>query len=147
MSILLIDDEPDVRDSLKTLLEAAGHEVITAVSGSEALKYLKNGTSKSISLMLVDYSMPGMNGEEFLRKAWSEERRPPALVITAIAPWRTIDLIDLGVGYIRKPINTNLLLQTIEMYLRKEARDGRKITGRVDHFAVDGRPVGLQPQG
>lgn len=145
MSILLVDDELDARESLKSLLETAGYEVITAVSGDEALKYFNNGISESISLMLVDFSMPGMTGEEFIRKAWSAEQRPPALMITALAPWRTLNLIDLGVGYIRKPINANLLLEIVEMYLRKEARDGCKITGRIDHFAIDGRPFGLKP--
>ena len=119
MSILVIDDEVDVRESLKVLLETAGHEVITAASGAEALRYLNNGTAKNIALMLVDFSMPGMNGEEFLRKAWAVKQWPPALVITGVAPWRTLDLIELGVGYVRKPINSNLLLGTIETYLKK----------------------------
>jgi DNA-binding response OmpR family regulator len=119
MPILIIDDEDDVRESLKALLEAAGYEVMTAASGAEALGYLNNGIAASISLMLVDFSMPGMNGEEFLRKAWAVKQWPPALVITGVAPWRTLDLIELGVGYVRKPINSNLLLGTIEMYLKK----------------------------
>jgi DNA-binding response OmpR family regulator len=119
MSILVIDDEVDVRESLKILLETAGYEVITAASGTEALRYLNNGTAESIALMLVDFSMPGMNGEEFLRKAWAVKPWPPALIITGVAPWRTLDLIELGVGYVRKPINSSLLLGTIETYLKK----------------------------
>ena len=114
--ILIIDDEDDVRDSLKALLETAGHEVVTASSGDEALKRLEGG---DINLMLVDYSMPGMSGEEFLRRAWSDVQWPPALVITGVAPWRTLGLIEMGVGYVRKPISSNLLLGTVDTYLNR----------------------------
>lgn len=117
MSILLIDDEDDVRESLKMVLEKAGYKVIAAASAVEGLKFL-NGKSK-VRLILVDYAMPGMNGEEFLKKAWEKEQWPPALVITGITPWRALGLMDLGVGYLRKPVNSNLLLGTVETYMRK----------------------------
>ena len=116
MSILILDDERDVRESLQIILELAGHKVVTAASGDEALGYVKDN---EINLMLVDLSMPGMSGEEFLRKVWDTAQWPPALVITGAAPWQTVGLIELGVGYIRKPFNHNVLLGTVETYLRK----------------------------
>ena len=115
MAILLVDDEKDTRDSLREVLEAAGHEVVTAATGKEALGHVNGDTD----LMLVDYSMPEMNGEEFLRKVWSEQQWPPAIVITGVAPWRTLGLIELGVGYLRKPINGTVLLGMVDFYLKK----------------------------
>ncbi len=115
MAILLVDDEKDTRDSLREVLEAAGHEVVTAATGKEALGHVNGDTD----LMLVDYSMPEMTGEEFLRKVWSEQQWPPAIVITGVAPWRTLGLIELGVGYLRKPINGTVLLGMVDFYLKK----------------------------
>jgi DNA-binding response OmpR family regulator len=116
MSILIIDDEEDTRESLREVLEMAGHKVLTAASGNEALEYVK---SEDIRLMLVDFAMPEMSGEDFLRRVWAKNQWPPAIVITGIAPWRTLGLIELGVGYVRKPINSNILLGMIDSYLKK----------------------------
>jgi CheY-like chemotaxis protein len=117
MSILLVEDEKEVRDSLVTLLRAAGYRVVSAASAEEALESLRN--NRKVRLMLVDQFMPGMSGEEFLRKAWSEERRPPALIMTAVAPWRTLGLLEFGVGYLRKPISGDLLLGAVETYMKE----------------------------
>lgn len=117
MSILIVDDEEDVRESLKMVLETAGYKVVAKSSAVEALNYLNE--KSRVKLILVDYSMPGMSGEEFLRKAWEKEQWPPALVITGISPWRTLGLLELGVGYLRKPVSSNLLLGTVETYMKK----------------------------
>lgn len=138
MSILLIDDEEDVRESLKMVLESAGYKVFAASSAKEGLRFL-NGKSE-VKLILVDYMMPGMSGEEFLKKAWENDKRPPALVITGISPWKTAGLIELGVGYLRKPISTNLLLGTVETYMRKGGPHGSESTRRSDYTSVHGGP-------
>lgn len=117
MSILLVEDEKEVRDSLVALLRSAGYKVVSAASAEEALESLRK--NRKVRLMLVDHYMPGMSGEEFLRKAWSEERRPPALIMTAIAPWRSLGLLEFGVGYLRKPISDNLLLGAVETYMKE----------------------------
>jgi len=141
MSILLIDDEEDVRNSLKQVLESAGYSVIATSSATEGLKFLLG--KNSVRLILVDYAMPEMTGEEFLRHAWKNEQQPPALVITGIAPWRNLGLLELGVGYVRKPVNTNLLLGIVETYVRKkEAPNGSEITCGSDYTPVNGGPFG-----
>ena len=50
----------------------------------------------------------------------SKRKRPPALVITALAPWRMTRLMESGVGYMRKPLNSDLLLSTIKTLLSKD---------------------------
>lgn len=60
-TILLVDDSKEYLESTRKLLEREGHTVLTAVSGEEALDIVKN---KPVDLMLLDYFMPGMTGEE-----------------------------------------------------------------------------------
>src|SRR5260221_11863616 len=66
--VLLVDDEADIRDSLKMLLEASieGIDVQTAESGMAALDVLGR---QGVDLIITDYKMPGMNGLEFLQRS------------------------------------------------------------------------------
>jgi CheY-like chemotaxis protein len=117
MKVLVVDDEQDVRDSLGEILRIAGYEVVTAGSGREALDYIGGGGL--VRALLVDLNMPGMSGDELLM--WLDERnmRPPALVISALAPWKLANLLHEGVGYLRKPVNASLLLDTVESLVGK----------------------------
>lgn len=117
MSILIVDDERDVRESLREVIKRAGYDVTAVSSGKEALEYME---TQNVSVMLVDFSMPGMTGEELLMSLERRHKRPPALVITALAPWCITRLIESGIGYMRKPINTVLLLNAISNLLSKE---------------------------
>jgi CheY-like chemotaxis protein len=125
MAILVVDDEKDVRESLGEILRGAGYKVATAASGKEALDFIHK---HRVSMMLVDMSMPGMSGEELLMRLEQDRRRPPALVITALAPWKLMGLMQQGVGYLRKPINTYLLLNVIESFMGKDGGNGSQKT-------------------
>jgi two-component system response regulator (stage 0 sporulation protein F) len=118
MAILIVDDEKDVRESIREVLNGAGYDVVTASSGKEALEFVN---TQDVSMMLVDFSMPEMTGEDLLMHLEREQKRPPALVITALAPWRMTRLMEAGVGYMRKPLNNVLLLSTIKSMLSKES--------------------------
>lgn len=119
MAILVVDDEKDARESLQELLSIAGYEAIGASSGEEALELLGGN---NISLMLVDLSMPGMGGEEFIRRAMQVGCKASALAVTAIAPWQTAGLTGLGVGYLRKPYDGKVLLGTVKTLLNRGKR-------------------------
>jgi DNA-binding response OmpR family regulator len=123
MPILIVDDEEDVRESLREVLSRAGYDVATVSSGREALDFME---TRRVSILLVDFAMPGMTGEELLMDLERKHKRPPALVITALAPWRMTSLMEAGVGYIRKPVNGTLLLNSIRSLLSREqvATDG-----------------------
>ncbi len=64
-SVLLADDNPDYRDAARALLEREGHEVICASGGPEALEILQK---RKVDLLLLDYYMPGMTGEEVVTR-------------------------------------------------------------------------------
>ncbi|MEJ2181941.1 MAG: response regulator [Nitrospirota bacterium] len=118
MQILVVDDEREIRDSVSEILRIAGYKVLTAADGEEARRCIE---TEKISMMLMDLCMPGMNGEELLMSLDKNPKRPPTLVITALAPWQLMHLMKAGIGYIRKPINSALLLGAVETVLRKEA--------------------------
>lgn len=80
-NILLVDDEPDVVEILSTRLRAAGHAILPAGDGTEALDVLRR---EPVDLMVLDLMMPGMDGLALLgRIRRSGSPRPPTLVLTA----------------------------------------------------------------
>ena len=80
--VLLVDDEADIRDSLKMLLEASidGIDVQTAESGTAALDLLGR---QGVDLIITDYKMPGMNGLEFLQRSQKVAPKVPRILVTA----------------------------------------------------------------
>jgi CheY-like chemotaxis protein len=80
--ILVVDDEPDVRQCIKMLLEHEGHEVQTVDSGEAALALLEHNT---FDLITTDYSMVGMKGDQLaatIKKCWPDQ---PIIMATAFA--------------------------------------------------------------
>lgn len=107
-TLLLIEDEPDIRDSLREILESEGYAVHTAANGAEGLRALE--AMPAPSLILLDLLMPVMNGTEFLAE---QQRRPslsaiPVVVLSADSNLRTGNRVH---SHVRKPIDlTELLL-------------------------------------
>ncbi|MCA1819935.1 MAG: response regulator [Thermoplasmatota archaeon] len=81
-AVLIVDDEPDILESLCDLFEAAleGVACRTASSGQAALDILQKG---DVDLILSDYKMPGMNGLQFLEKARQVAPDVPRMIMTA----------------------------------------------------------------
>ena len=80
--MLFVDDEPDIRDSIKTLIESTipGVTVVTASSGRAALEMLEK---ERIDLIMSDFKMPGMDGIEFLFQARRLHPSIPRIMFTA----------------------------------------------------------------
>lgn len=94
--ILLVEDNLDVLDVTRILLEAEGYAVATAVNGADALALLRGGLRPC--LIVLDLSMPVMDGWEFRdeQRADPELRAIPTIVYSAVGP--SDDAIDaLGV--------------------------------------------------
>ncbi len=83
--ILVIDDEPNIRELINQTLTGQGYEVVTTDDGEEGLKIIHN---EGADLVLVDIQMPKMNGIDFLCQLQEidEEQRPLALVVTGKMP-------------------------------------------------------------
>ena len=78
--ILVIDDEPILRDSLEVALKTSGYEVLTARTGEEGLEQFRK---ENPDLILLDHWLPGINGDEVLRRIKEEELEIPIILMTA----------------------------------------------------------------
>jgi DNA-binding NtrC family response regulator len=78
--ILVVDDEPVLRDSLEVALKTSNYEVITARTGEEGLERFKN---ENPDLVLLDHWLPGINGDEVLRRIKEEDPEIPVIIMTA----------------------------------------------------------------
>lgn len=78
--ILLVDDDPAARESIKLLLNIDRHTVTEAASGREALELFKTST---YDLVIADYFMPGMHGDELAQNIWQLAPTQRILIMTA----------------------------------------------------------------
>jgi CheY-like chemotaxis protein len=80
--ILVVDDEPFVCDAVKMMLAFDGHEVQTATNGKEALALFDND---KFDVVITDFAMPTMKGDELAAKIKARSPRQPVVMITAYA--------------------------------------------------------------
>ncbi len=78
-TILIIDDEKNIREGLASNFELEDYNVKTAENGEEGLKLLSNG---DIDCVITDLRMPGISGEEVLRRVTSETPGIPVIILT-----------------------------------------------------------------
>src|SRR5512136_2468802 len=78
--ILVIDDEPILRDSLEVALKTSGYDVLTARTGEEGLERFQK---ENPDLVLLDHWLPGINGDEVLRRIKEENPEVPVIIMTA----------------------------------------------------------------
>ena len=113
-TLLVVDDDLDIRDALQDVLEGAGYSVRLAADGQQALESLRAGWHPD--LILLDLMMPRMNGFEFRDVQRHEEPlcRIPVLLASA-DPALPQAARALGVaGYLRKPLDLDDLLGTVD---------------------------------
>lgn len=110
---MVIEDEKEIRETLKDFLEFEGYEVLTAENGFEAMGQLEH--SKSPNLILLDMKMPIMNGWQFAKEYLDKyDHTSPIVVITAAADAEQRAKDINAEGWISKPFNLDLLLQKIK---------------------------------
>ncbi len=119
LPILIVDDDPAVRDLLETLLQTEGYQTITAESGEEAVEIFLADLDTRYALIMADLLMPGLNGKETIqeiRKTETQLQRPeftPFVFITAVAPQNMPDLscFKPPPAVIRKPFEIETILE------------------------------------
>lgn len=111
MRICVVDDEVDIAETLRDLLEVLGHEVDVAFDGAAALEKIEELVP---DLIVSDAMMPVMNGPELI----AEVRRRPRLeripVILMSGSLRVDEAERLGVPFLRKPFNLRQLTAALE---------------------------------
>ncbi len=112
-TILLADDDANLRRVLEFQLEEAGYEVTTASDGAEALEIF---TRSDFDCVITDLRMPKLSGLEFLEKIKTANSEIPVIVITAFGEVETaVAAMKIGAyDYINKPFNRDEILLTLE---------------------------------
>ena len=112
-TVLVVDDDPDVRDTTAQVLELAGFRVLCAENGRRALDLL-GVTAPPLRpcVCVIDLQMPVMNGRELIRCIRTTSEMP--LVVVSGAP----DDAPAGVIALPKPVNPELLLRAVGEHCR-----------------------------
>ncbi len=117
--ILVIEDNDRNRRLLKILLESRGYEVIEAITGEEAMKYLRDHEP---ALILMDIQLPNVDGLELTKNIKSDPKTAhiPIVAVTAYAMKGDRErILEAGCdGYISKPINTRKLILLVTEILK-----------------------------
>ncbi len=113
-TILLADDEAVVRDNTSRLLERKGHTILCARNGVEALELVES-YGATIDIIILDISMPVMDGEACLRALREQHSTVPVLITTGHSAAGELErFLDLGAaGIVQKPFNIKTLLKRI----------------------------------
>src|SRR6266446_3479051 len=116
--ILVIDDEPDIRESLEVLLASEGYRVELAANATEGLKRLEGST---FDLILLDLMMPDKSGMQVLEEIRARDRETPIFLITAYGSVEVaVDALKRGASdYFSKPWDNEKLLIEIDRMISK----------------------------
>ena len=116
--ILIVEDDVDIHNLIKNVLEKERYDVISAYSGTEAILLIEK---KAPDLILLDLMLPGLSGEEIIKKV----NNIPIIVISAkISSEDKVNALSIGANdYITKPFDTNELLARIKVQLRLSKKD------------------------
>ena len=143
--ILVIDDEAEIRRSVRMILEYEGYDVEEAEDGSSGLE---KGRKGGFDLVLCDIKMPRMDGMETLRRLRQKSDLP---VIFLTSKDEEIDeLFGLKMGaddFIRKPFSQRLLVERVKAVLRRAApKDPTAVPKETDAKALDRGLLRMDPE-
>lgn len=113
-SVLIIEDEEAVRESIRDVLELQGYVVIAAGDGQTALEYLQL-TDKLPCMILLDLMMPRMNGWQFLDQQRTDPKLSKIPVILCSAYKESAAAIK-SAAMLTKPVQRHALLKTVENF-------------------------------
>ncbi|MBI4041812.1 MAG: response regulator [Deltaproteobacteria bacterium] len=117
-TILLIDDEADLREAIKMKLEAEGYQIEQAANGVEALEHIKRNNP---DLIVLDVMMPELNGYQVCKRLKEDEKLKHIPIILLTGRAHSSDQFwGLGMGandYITKPFEFHELLSLIAQHL------------------------------
>jgi len=154
-SVLVVDDEPDIREVIRFALEGAGFRVYEAGHADEARKLL---ASESPDLVLLDWMLPGRSGLELAQqlKQNTSTRAVPIIMVSARGEEEDrVRGLDTGADdYIAKPFSPREMVARVNAVLRRvkpdELADQIEIAGlRIDNLShrvsANGKPIDIAP--
>jgi len=126
LKILVVDDEPAMVGALGALLGQAGHRIVAAYDGEEALRRFHEDEP---DLVLLDLAMPGLDGATVCQRIRETSDVPIVVVSGERDRAATVELLDLGADdYIRKPFRADELLARVRAVARRTSQTPRTRT-------------------
>jgi CheY-like chemotaxis protein len=115
LTVLVVEDDREIRESVVDVLEAEGYRVVSAPNGKEGLARLRE--MEKPCLILLDLMMPVMSGGEFLGLVRKDEALA-AIPVVIVSAWpnETAQLAGATQGYVKKPIALETLLATVSRF-------------------------------
>jgi CheY-like chemotaxis protein len=115
-TILVVEDDADIREAIADVLEAQGYRVVTAANGQEGLARLHE--IRNPDLILLDLMMPVMDGTEFLVALRGSDvlGTVPVVVLSAWSGEAGPEVESMTAGFVKKPISLDALLEVVERF-------------------------------
>jgi two-component system KDP operon response regulator KdpE len=152
-TVLVVDDEPQIRRTMRTTLATHGYTVIEALSGEEALEKIRE---EQVDLVLLDVNLPGMSGVETARELRRTGDVPIIMLTVRNSEHDKVMALDAGADdYVVKPFGVEELMARIRAALRRAApeettppylSDELSIDFEKRHVTLAGNPVRLTPK-
>lgn len=118
-SILIVDDEVDIANSIQYVLKQEGYSILLAHDGLQAMQVIEN---QHPDLVILDVMMPGIDGYEVCRRVRATDKKTPILMLTArTSEVDTVVGLELGANdYIAKPVRLRELVARVKAHLREQ---------------------------
>ena len=114
-TVMIVDDDPDIRELMKIFLEADGYHVQLAADGIDALEQLHAGVQPV--LILLDLMMPRMDGEQFMKEIRGTRfAKIPIVIISGQSAVRRKTREFEAASFLMKPVEFNELLKTVRRF-------------------------------
>jgi CheY-like chemotaxis protein len=118
--IITVEDDPDIRETVASILEAEGYEVRACENGKQALEALKD--APNASLILLDWMMPVMSGGEFLVARCFLPEEVSKVPVVVVSAFQSIAKPTIGVkAFVPKPFRIDNLLEVVEKHRIQES--------------------------
>jgi two-component system KDP operon response regulator KdpE len=140
-TILVVDDEPQIRRVLRTTLSAEGYTIIEARDGTEAFERVRDAKP---DLILLDMNMPGLDGLQTCREIRSDSEVPIIMLTVRSAEKDKVRALDAGADdYVVKPFGIQELLARVRALLRRAAenQDAATLVSKELNFDFEKRDI------
>ncbi len=142
-SILIVDDEVNLRSTLGVILQRAGYGISEASDGQDALQLLSNN---KYDMMFLDLKMPGIDGLQLLPESLRIDPDLSVVILTANASLETaIRALSLGAeGYLLKPVDPDQILSRVKEIFRdrEQIRRRKELVLEINQILADLNQVG-----
>lgn len=122
--VLVIDDEEQVRKTIRLQLSGTGHEILEAADGGEGIELLNSGDNRlTVDVIICDIRMPKIGGQEAIEYFRREYSKTPLIVLTGYPDVQmATEFLKAGVAdYIVKPVEKEKLVEAVEKAIRERS--------------------------